>query len=157
MQFKTAVFFITLVLTLVPVSHAQQISNTRELNFGKIAQPASGSVSVVVNRNSSIGGGTSAIILDSSAVSAGRDKITGSGKKTVQISLLDCSSNSGLGLQIKDFKARYGGTNFTNSANGLSPPKRKGKNLTYGATLVVNSSTPGGTLTPCYSIEVNYD
>ncbi|MDA0781146.1 MAG: DUF4402 domain-containing protein [Rickettsiales bacterium] len=157
MQYKIITAFITFAFILISIdSYAQRAVNIRELNFGKVAKPTSGNVSIVVRRNGSVGGGTTAIMLDTTAVSAGRDRISGSRRNDIQISFDECSSNSALGLQLRRFVANYSGVNFINSANGL-PPAWRGQNLTYGATLVINSSTPGGVLTPCYNIDINYD
>lgn len=157
MQYKIITAFITFAFILISIdSYAQRVVNIRELNFGKVAKPTSGNVWIVVRKNGSVGGGTTAIMLDTTAVSAGRERISGNKKRNIQISFDECSGNSALGLQLRRFTAYYGGVNFINAANGLSPAG-KGQNLTYGATLVINSSTPGGVLTPCYNIDINYD
>jgi len=136
---------------------ALSVTNNRSLNFGKAVKPSSGTSKIVVKRNGSLGGGTNAIMLDTSSISSGRDRIRGSGRDRIQISFSNCSSNSALGLQIKRFTARYGGKNFINTGTNLRPPRRRGRNVTYGANLIINSSAATGTLTPCYNIEVNYD
>lgn len=136
---------------------ALSVSNTRTLNFGKAVKPSSGNVRIVVGRNGSVRPSTTAIMLDTSTASGGRDRIRGSGRDRIQIAFSNCSSNAALGLELRRFVARYGGVRFINTRTNLRPPRRRGRNLTYGATLIINSNAATGTLNPCYNIEVNYD
>lgn len=136
---------------------AINLTNNRTLNFGVAVKPVSGTVKVVVNRNSSLGAGTNATILNTASLSSGSNLIRGSSSNTIQIAFSNCASNSALGLQINTFAASYGGKNFVNSAVALRPPRRAGRNVVYGATLVINSSSATGSLSPCYNIDVNYD
>lgn len=139
-----------------PTPPALEINNTDTLNFGTTVKPKFGSSNIVVGKNSNIISGTTAIMLNEKDVSAGKDRISGDKDNTIQIDLTQCASNRGLGLTIKDFDARYSGNTFLNSGNNLDAPGN-GKNLVYGATLVVQSSAPAGRLSPCYDITVNYE
>jgi hypothetical protein len=153
--------FLAVCLSYTVYSYAQSptvtITNNRTLNFGVAVKPVSGTTRVVVNRNSSLGAGTTATMLNTSALSSGRNLIRGSSANTIQIAFTNCASNSALGLNINTFVASYGGRNFVNSAVGLRSPRASGRNVTYGATLVIQSSSATGSLSPCYNIDVNYD
>jgi hypothetical protein len=126
------------------------------LNFGTIAKPNSGSVDVVVTRHGSLGGGTTAMVLGTTSISAGREEIKAHKHKSIQIAFSDCASNSSIGLEISNFNAQYGGVVFLNNGVGLYSSKNK-ETLEYGATLKINSNAQTGSFTPCYNIFVNYD
>ena len=129
----------------------------QDLNFGMIAKPNSGQVKVVVNTNGSLGGATSAIMLNTSSISAGSQNVRGSPRRSVGIQFSECSSNAAMGLKIENFRASFRGNRFTNSAVGLGAPGFRGTTLRYGATLVVQPNANTGLLKPCYNIDVNYD
>jgi hypothetical protein len=153
--------FLAICLSYTVYSYAQSppitITNNRTLNFGVAVKPVSGTNRVVVNRNGSLGAGTTATILNTAALSSGRNLIRGNNLNTIQIAFSNCASNSALGLNINTFVASYGGRIFVNSAVGLRPPRNAGRNLDYGATLAIQSNATRGSLSPCYNIDVNYD
>lgn len=134
------------------------IENVKELDFATAVKPESGSVLIRVKKKGTLASGpTTATMLDTSTISNGEKKIKGSNTDSIQIYFNNCGSNSGLGLKLKRFAAKYGGTTFIDQAVALDPPKPNGKKLVYGADIVINSSGPSGELSPCYDIVVTYE
>lgn len=152
------IIFLCLVSNWAIAASPITITHTNSLNFGKVVKPTSGSVIVRVNRAGNIAGATTAIVLDSSNVSFGRDVIKGSGGgNDIRISFAECASNSALNLELKRFRAKYGNEPvFTNVSNVLPAPGN-GTTLQYGATLQIFSNVTTGLKTPCYNLEVIYD
>ena len=134
------------------------IGHTQSLNFGTVVKPTSGSTKIVVRRNGTLGGGTTAFMLDTASLSEGRDTIKGaSGNNTIQISFENCVSNASLGLELKRFRGRYAGVNFIDIGTGLDAPTTSGAEVQYGANLIVNSTAATGFQEPCYDLIVVYE
>ena len=153
--------YITILLLIIfsaSFSIAQEINiiPNSSLSFGKVVKPAIGNAQITITKNGSLGNPSNAVILNSSSVSAGSQTIAGSTNNNVSISFSQCSSNSAIGLEIKNFVARYDTIDFVSFQVGLPPPSL-GTNLLYGATLVINSNAQTGNLQPCYHIDVNYE
>ncbi len=155
---KNILAFIVISVFAVAVNAATPITilTDKSLNFGTAVKPTSGNVIVVVKKNGNLGAGTTAIMLNTSNLSEAQNTISGDKHDTIQISFDNCNSNNSMGLRLKDFDAKYGGTDFMDSEGGLKAPGNK-TTLKYGATLVIRSVAQTGHLSPCYNINVDYD
>lgn len=128
----------------------------RQLHFGTVMKPSSGTVKVVVKRNGNINNGaTTATMLDTALVSDGNIRIRGSSDDKIDISFSD--EGNVAGLTITEFDARYGGKNFKNSKTKLKAPRPAGRVLDFGGTLQISNSVASGTHYPGFMIEAVYN
>ncbi|MDA0781148.1 MAG: DUF4402 domain-containing protein [Rickettsiales bacterium] len=129
-----------------------QVVANNDMDFGKIVQPTSGSVTAVVSDTGVLAG--TADYIDTTG-SEGTVNISGASTETVSITITDTTAITGLSLG--SFTGTFGG-------QALSGGSLTGATLTggtdifnIGSTLTVDSTVATGTHSPSYDVEVTYD
>lgn len=133
-----------------------KVKERAELNFGVVTIPFASSSQIIVTPDGAIGAGTTAVILDSSFISAGEYEVKGDDEVTIQMQVPNGSTGI-VGLTLKDFTARYGGALITLPAVGLAPPTSSGTTLLLGATLELTPDIISGEFLPAFDIVIEYE
>lgn len=144
----------------IDVLDALAMSQSTQMNFGKIGTPGSSGVVVHLTSGGAEGGSTTATIVDATDFAAGVYKITGSANNTISISGANVGGEAG--FTFTELLCSYDGGGETNI---IAAPKTTqaaagsgGKNLTCGAKLAVaNTVTEGNDYAPDLSITVDYE
>lgn len=139
-------------LALVKIIEALNLSVTTDLNFGAVQRPASGSVTVTVGSDGTVGG--SATRFDALITqTAGVYNLTGDDTNGVLINITALANSTGMTLTA--FDQKYNGASFTNG-DPLAAPGTAGKPLLIGATLNIPSTVTTGSHSLGYDINVEY-
>ena len=123
-----------------------------DMDFGKLVQPASGSVTAVVSDTGALTG--TADYVDATGAQGTVD-ISGASSETVSITITDTTAITGLSLS--NFSGTFGGQAL--SGGSLTTATLTGGTDVFnvGATLTVDSTVATGVHNPSYDVEVNYD
>lgn len=134
------------------------ISQTTQLNLGKILTPGS-DVVVHVAQAGGNGANTTATMIDTSSMSPVVLKITGSSVNTISIS----GANGGgvAGFTFNTMYCKYNNGSSTDilaaAKTAQSAPTSSGKNLQCGANVTVAGSVTDGTYAPDYDVTIAYE
>lgn len=155
--FATSASSLASIKLLIPLS----IVSVSDLQFGRIAAPESGSVTLIKNSSGAITGGTAAY-LGGGWEPPGVFYISGDSDQTINITLADIGTGEP-GLRLSNLEGGYQGSEpffNTNSSPLSSPPSGSYAKLEIGGTLTIDSdalTTNFGVVSRNFLVTVEYN
>ena len=123
-----------------------------DMDFGKLVQPTTGSVTAIVSDAGALTG--TADYIDSTGAQ-GTVNISGSSTETVSITITDTTAITGLSLSA--FSGTFGGQALVSGSLTGATLTGGTDVFNIGATLTVDSTVATGTHSPSYDVAVNYE
>ena len=136
---------------------ALNLSEERQLNFGKVEVPSGQFTTIHVNTDGTIGENNTAEIIDNTNIASGKIRIAGSGTSSISISASPSSTPTG--ISFKNLIGEYDDVQDADLFSGvsdLSPPSSTGTELLLGAEMDIDNTVEEGNYSISFDLVINY-